>query len=211
MSTTRLLHAEHCPQLRHSRANPGLHGAERGALSLGDLTVREPLEVRDLERPALLGRQLVERRAEARGLLALCHGFLGRRDGGRVARIRAARVPPGARAAGGGPIATLRTSCRNHARGWPRAGSYRSARRQRRRNASCTASSAAPRSPVMRRARPYARGASRSYSAASACSSPCATRARSIDSVSGGAANARGYSDASAAGPISAGAALAAC
>src|SRR5206468_3650081 len=44
-------------------ADAGLHGAQRRAVARGDLAVREPLEVRGLDRPSLLMWQLPEQGA----------------------------------------------------------------------------------------------------------------------------------------------------
>src|SRR5262245_7885250 len=51
-----LLPREMCAQLEHAIADARLHGAERRVLARGDLAVRQPFEVGDLDRTTLLLR-----------------------------------------------------------------------------------------------------------------------------------------------------------
>src|SRR5581483_9633720 len=81
-SAIRLLAPEDRAQPRDAVADARLHRAERHPLARRDLGVREPLEVRDLDRPPLLRGQPVERRAEPRAALGARRrvlGTLGRR------------------------------------------------------------------------------------------------------------------------------------
>src|SRR5439155_5700714 len=71
-------------------ADAGLHGAQRRAVACGDLGVREPLEVRRLDRPSLLMWQLPERGVHARRPLASFYGLVGAFGWSVLARLRRA-------------------------------------------------------------------------------------------------------------------------
>src|SRR6201999_4081833 len=64
--------AELAAELLQPEPHPALDRTDRHLQQLGDLAVRGPAEVRELDRVALIGRQRVDRLADGARLLAAC-------------------------------------------------------------------------------------------------------------------------------------------
>src|SRR5262245_29382929 len=75
-------------EAQHAVANPRLHGTERHAFALGDLTVRKTLEIGDLDRAPLFDRQeLLEGGAQPGGPFSPRHHLVRLLRGHLVADV----------------------------------------------------------------------------------------------------------------------------
>ena len=140
-------------QARERGVRARLDGAERLAQAVGQLGLRQPVEVGQREHLALRRRQKVERDVDAPPLDA----------SSTVRGTSSAATVSGSSAVGCAGRASSRrtrstalwcTSDRSHVEAFARATSNRAAPRQTARNPSCTASSASEESRTIRRANP---------------------------------------------------------
>ena len=133
--------------------HPALDRPERLAEPFGELGLREAAVVGELDRLALLGRELAQRLLDDLALGAQPRLFVGRLAGGLRRRRRAGRrggAPRGGRGrrrGGGRASGSTCSACRARRGTLP-------AERQTARKASCTASSASARSRTIRSASP---------------------------------------------------------
>ncbi len=166
IASTPKVRAQPLPKFHQSEPDARLDGPERRPRPVGDLLLRQALEVRELERPPLVLGQLPD--GAAADLLPT--RGRPRRPRRRPSRRGLRRCPRGCAARGARPdlrertrsIARLRVAISSQVRTLPRDGSNEADARHAKRKTSCSTSSASPLSPRMRRASPSRRAACRS-------------------------------------------------